>query len=71
MYCERCKKSLKATMAIESFISIELHPEHPWFRVANGTNPIPNHLSGLIGSLCFERVKKEYGEMSQGDTISK
>lgn len=63
LYCERCKKALKTTLAKESFISIELHPENPWFRIANPNKPVQRHLAGLIGSDCLERVKKEYGEM--------
>jgi len=65
LHCARCKRKLKETQVKESFISIELHPIHPWFRKAIATKPIPSHLAALIGNDCFEKVIKEYGIMEE------
>ena len=58
LYCERCKRSIKETQSFETFSPIIFHPENPWFRIAGAMEKS----DGLIGSRCFERVKKEYGE---------
>lgn len=65
LFCARCKRPIKETQGRENFISIELHPVHPWFKIANGTKPIPKHLAALIGEACFEKVKNEYGIQSE------
>lgn len=57
-HCERCKRPFKETQNFEAFYPIVFHKDHPWFRIAN---PFEKN-DGYIGSRCFERVKKEYGE---------
>jgi hypothetical protein len=56
LYCARCKRKLKETQLFESFTSIEVHSEHPWFR----KNPKGKH---LIGSECLKKVM-EFGAVN-------
>lgn len=57
MFCARCKRGLKETQSVESFSSIVIHPEHPWFRLAK-----PDEKSnGMIGSRCL-KICKQFGE---------
>lgn len=57
IFCARCLRPIKQTQAFESFQRIVIHPDNPWFRLAD----LRERESGMIGSKCFEKVKKEYG----------
>lgn len=57
LFCCRCKRKVKATQAVTSFISVEMHPENPWVRKSiTGTH--------LVGADCWETIVK-YGEVSE------
>ena len=60
LFCFRCKRPIKNTQAIESFLPIILHPTMPWFRIA-GAFEKPD---GLIGDNCFNKVKDEIMEQT-------
>lgn len=53
LFCCRCKRKVKDTQAVTSFISVELHPEYPWVRksVFKGAH--------LIGEDCWNKIVKE------------
>lgn len=52
LFCCRCKKSVKQTQSVTSFISVEMHPEHYWVR----KSITGNH---LIGEDCWNKIVKE------------
>lgn len=64
LYCARCKRPLKDTQAVESFLSIVLHPVRPLYRLQEGLEPVPKHLAALIGEKCHNKMVKKYGEQT-------
>lgn len=61
-YCIRCHRSVKETQAVEYFHSVELHPIHPWCRLA-----APGKGKYLIGSRCWDYIKKEFGPQNENE----
>lgn len=59
MHCARCKRSVKDTQAVESFLNIIIHPVHPWYRLAGAMEKSTE----VIGERCHKKMMKEYGEM--------
>jgi len=59
LHCCRCMRTLKDTPSFTSFISVEVHREHPWVRKS---------ILGrqLIGSDCWNKIK---GNIVEDDDI--
>jgi len=53
LFCCRCKRKVKDTQAVTSFISVEVHPIHPWVRKS------PFGGKHLIGQDCWDKIVKE------------
>lgn len=57
LFCCRCKKPIKETMRVESFISVEMHPTNYWVKPSiKGRFLIGSECAKKLIPIAYERV---------------